>query len=519
MNKITVKHSSIHIANYEMGECTRLENIFSIWDKLTHTTHIKGLVYDEENKILMVPRGIDISYLENLFKEQAVVDTGHDSMGKIEDIMIKYKPRDDVQMDAISFMVGHDKFRGNARKSQLNINLNTGKGKSYCSIVATAILKLRSMVITSSVNWLKQWKGYILEYTDTKPQEIYMMVGSATIHRLLDTDISNYKYILASHSTIKSYATKFGWDKISELFEYCNIGIKIYDEAHLNFDNMIYIDAYTNTYKTYYVTATPARSDADENIIFKYYFKNVPSIDLFNDEEDPHTDYISMHYNSKPRVQDISLCANAYGFDKNKYSKYVVQQDNFYKLLHILIKLAINNGDKNIFYIATNDAIKIVYKWIIDNYPELSNDVGIYTSIITENKKEQLNKKIILSTTSSLGAAMDVKGLKMVVVLAEPFKSEVKARQSLGRTRDHFTYYIEIVDVGFQRIRRYHTSKMPIYKKYALSVSKIVLKDDELDRRVSAILNERNILYRPFFIESEHSTYECPFIITDKEDN
>lgn len=499
-NKIIVRHSHIEINNYELGDANSLEYSFSVWDKLRHTSFVRILEYIESEKRLIVPRGCDIYYLENLFGEKAVIDYKNDPYDKLDTIKLKYLPRDNVQKEALAFMFGEKKYLSNKKKSQLSVNLNTGKGKTYCSIATSALYSLRSMIITSSIDWLMQWKKCILEYTDVLESEIYMLVGSASIHRLLKRDISQYKFILASHDTIKSYGDKNGWDKISELFKYTRIGIKYYDESHLNFDNMAKIDAYTNTHKTYYVTATPARSDEDENLLFKYYFKNIPSIDLFDEEEDPHTNYIAIRFNSRPSPLDISNCKNPYGFDKNKYSTYVTGKPNYYKLLHILLNMALKNGMKNVFYIATNEAINTTYEWIINTYPELKDDIGVFTSVVKENKAEQLNKRIILSTTKSLGTAQDIKGLKMVFVLAEPFKSEVLARQTLGRTRDDDTFYIEIVDDGFAPIKRYYNEKKPIFKRYACSTSEIILSEKELDERVSKILEKRQAILNSIII-------------------
>jgi hypothetical protein len=61
MNKIVLKHSHIEINNYELGDCPRLEYIFSVWDPLYHTSFSKGMEYIEELKQLRLPRGIDIS--------------------------------------------------------------------------------------------------------------------------------------------------------------------------------------------------------------------------------------------------------------------------------------------------------------------------------------------------------------------------------------------------------------------------------------------------------------------------
>lgn len=490
--KLVVKHNHIEVNDYNLGDCPTLEGLFSIWDKLTHNKYMKILEYIEDENKIIVPRGVDVDYIAKILECKPEVDYNHDPFDIVGDIKLKFLPRDNVQKEALAFMQGVRGYTSNKKKSQLSLNLNTGKGKTYCAITNTSASLYRSIIITSSIDWLNQWKSCILEYTDTLPSEIYMIIGSASIKRLLTKDMSQYKFILASHDTIKSYGDRNGWRSITELFKYMRVGYKYYDEAHLNFYNMARIDSYTNTYRTYYITATPARSDSDEDVLFGYYFKNIPSINLFDEDEDPHTHYVAIKYNSRPSPLDISKCRNPYGFDKNAYSGYVVTQPNYYKILHVLIGMALKNGMKNIFYIATNDAIDITYNWIINNYPDIANDVGIFNSRVPKDKKDAvLEKRIILSTTKSLGTAQDIKGLKMVVVLAEPFRSKVLAKQTLGRTRDKDTYYIEVVDTGFKPITSYFNDKKEIYSKYALSVSVVDMKDDILDEKYNRILDSR----------------------------
>lgn len=523
-NKIVVKHSSIVINNYELGDHPTLEGFFKLFDRVRHEEYYKGIEYIAEEKKLILPRGLDIYYLESIFKCKAVVDYNHDPYDKLDNIMIKYKPRDSVQKEALAFMIGIREYKANSAKSQLSVNLNTGKGKSYCSISTAAYLGIRSIVITSSINWLNQWKDYILEYTDIQPREILMLTGTPTVLRLLNKDISQYKFILASHATIRSYGDTYGWDKVTELFKYMRCGLKFYDEAHLSFDNMCKIDFYTNSWKTFYITATPARSDTDENRIYQLYLKNIPSIDLFDENEDPHTEYIAVKYNSKPSPKDISDCKNKYGLDRNTYTKYIANKENFFKAFRILINLfAKCKEGKCLIYVGTIDAINIISDWMKKEFPEYHDNIGIYTAKVTENKEAQLEKKIIFSTTKSCGAAMDIKDLKMTIVLAEPFKSEVLARQTLGRTRNDNTYYIELVDTGFYQINKYYNYKKPIFEKYASNCSEMSIGANELDIRCEKILKERKIKYCPIrIIENEdlyHPSYKgndylskCPIL-------
>ena len=67
--------------------------------------------------------------------------------------------------------------------------------------------------------------------------------------------------------------------------------------------------------------------------------KNVPAISLFNEEEDPHTSYISLMHNSKPTVYETSSMKNAYGLDINKYANYVVHKENFKIMLKVVLDM------------------------------------------------------------------------------------------------------------------------------------------------------------------------------------
>lgn len=491
--KITLKNTSIIIDDYEFGTSTKLEDSFSIWDKINYTKIYKAIEYNEETKQLILPRGIDVSFVENCLNLNAKKDNDYDDYETLDNVKLKYLPRDEVQVEALKFMIGKDLYRHTLYKSQLSVNLPTGKGKSYCSIATMAYIGLKSAVITSNIGWLKQWKDYILEYTNIKSKDIYFITGSPAIDSLFRKNGSPYKIYLISHSTIRSYAETNGWDKITELFKKLKIGLKFYDESHLRFDNMCKIDFYTNTYKTYYVSATPARSNPDEDRIYQLYFKNIPSIDLFDENKDPHTNYIAIKYNSHPTVIEASRCKNRFGLDRNLYINQIVYNKNFYKLLTYLLDLVLKQQGKCLIYIGTNQAIDIVYNWIINNFPELYGNVGIYNSLVTGNKELALENKIILSTTKSLGAAVDIKDLKTTIVLAEPFSSEVIAKQTLGRTRNGNTFYIEVVDIAYKNIYLFYNKKKPIFSKYALSCKELNMNDIMLDNKYKEIMEKRSL--------------------------
>lgn len=482
LDKIVLKHSHIEINNYDIGDCPNLEYIFSVWDPSKHRSFPKGIEYDEENKILSLPRGIDISYLKNMFMCEPVVDKTPDPYVMTDPIPIRYLTKDDRQLEILKFILGRDQYRYTIAKSQLSVNSSTGSGKTFVTVAAICALGARAIIITSSLNWLEQWKAKIFEYTPLSEKQIYMIAGAPSINKLYNRNPLDYQIFLASHSTIKSYGDTNGWSKVEELFKYLRCSMKVYDEAHLYFDNMAKIDFHSNTKKTLYLTATPARSSKEENTIYQLYFKNIPSIALFDENSDPHVNYVSIHFNSHPSPYDIRGCINkgGYGLDRVKYISYLVQRPNFLNLITILIDMVINKNGKTLIYIGTNEGIRAVYDHICTEFPVLAQYVGIYTSMIKEDKESNLYKKVILSTTKSCGAASDIYDLRCTINLAEPFKSSVLAQQTLGRCRMDNTTYIDIVDQGFFFTKKYYSAKKPVFAQYAKSCRSVNMDDEEI---------------------------------------
>lgn len=516
MAKIDVFNTAIVINDYDFGDFPTLENYFKIKVPVTKTYwtyRYFGIHYDKDNRKLYLPRGIDIWLVEKIVGEEANVHIGENyKYETYNNFKIKSLPRDDDQKKALRFMLGKEEYRHTATKSQLSVNLNTGKGKTYLAISTIVFSGIKSMIIMYSENLIQQWKREILKYTNLNPKQICIVEGSGSIHRLMAKKDNDAVIYLVTHGTLKSYGDRNGWDKVGELFKYLKVGIKIFDEAHQNFENILMIDYFTNVYKTYYLTATSLRSSDDENKIYQLSFKNVPSIDLFNQEEDPHTLYTAIKFNSKPTAIEKSSCKNQYGLDRNKYTNYLVGKPIFYNVLIILMNIILKRtlyGGKCLIYIGTNNAIDKVYTWIINYYPELHNNVGILSTLADDNeRKDAVNKKIILATTKSAGAGLDIKGLKLTIVLAEPFKSEILARQTLGRTRDNDTEYIELVDVGFPQCSKYYSQKKHIFLKYALSCREILMKPEYIEYKSMEIMALRNTpTWNDIFLSNKGVSY------------
>lgn len=481
--KIVVYNNKIVIYDYHYGDSPGLDNSFELYDRVTHTYKTLGAIYDRKNATVTIPRGLDIPYLEKMMGYNAFYDnTCNDPRHNLDKILIKYLPKDDKQSEAISFLTGAGKYSYTKKYPQLFLALDTGAGKTYLGIFYTALLNMKTIIITTSNEWLSQWATRFTEHTNIIKSEIHSIQGSIDINSLLNKSekvLNKYKIYTVTHSTLLSYANEHGWQAIDTLFKKLGIGLKIIDEAHLNFENIYNIDYASSVYKTLYLTATPIRGDNQENRIYQTYFNSVPMLDLFDPENDPHTHYISLRYKSGFTIREINACQNMHGFNKQTYADLVVKKLHFDYISRIVMDMIYHIPGKKMLFFATNNSIVYFYNWLIYNYPELQSEIGIFTSI-NDKKSEAKEKQYILTTSKSAGAAVDISGLMVCVNLAEPTKSPPQNKQRFGRTRKYNSFYIDVVDTSLKVISNYYKASYAMFEKYSLDMKDVVFSDAQL---------------------------------------
>lgn len=504
MAKIEVYYSHIKINNYTQGDCPRLENYFRLYDEVRHTSYYNHIIFDRVNNALFIPRGVDVFLVEQLLNSRAEYIIRPDEYLINTEIRMKYAPRDDKQKTTLKFITGTDEFHNYKNASQYLISLSTGSGKTYVATAYFAITGLKPMVC--SYNLSDQWRERIKEYSDIKDREIYTIQGADSIRYLMSKSReelnSKYKVYLATHGTISSLFNTAGMDAVHNLFIHLGIGVKVIDEAHKNFENTCKIDYSSNTLKTIYLTASPARGDERENRIFGLYFKNVPKIDLFG-EEDKHTKYIALRYSSNPTLFEMDSCMTNRGFSRTNYANYIVTKPNFYYMLHIIFDLISRFEGKKLFYVSSNEAIMAIYNYIHNDMTlrHYWGKVGIYTSI-NPNKMSALDCEIILTTSQSAGEGRDIPGLICAVNLSDPTKSEPLVIQKFGRIRLN-GYFIDLIDEGFKTLNKYYYNNLKLYNKYAVSSNDIYYNQQKMMDGFNKFKQKNAITIDELFVKRE----------------
>ena len=104
------------------------------------------------------------------------------------------------------------------------------------------------------------------------------------------------------------------------------------------------------------------------------------------------------------------------------------------------------------------------------------NVVIDYHEVSDEEKAEAFTKDVISGTPLSLGTGFDIPGLRFMI-MTEPYSSKLTAKQVSGRLREYspdmFTFYVEIVDVGFPKVVEMYKKRLKVFKEKCVAVNVI----------------------------------------------
>ena len=472
--EIKVYRTHIEVFPYMQGECKSIEDSYSVYDPIFYKTI--PVAYTVYNDTLYLPRGTSIPYLERTFGTKAVLDGSSDLIKSIK-IKSIIEPRSRIQREAVDFLCSKDRFTKGEYKPQLSLNLEPGDGKTIAAILSICKkYKCKTIIILHQTKLKNQWRAEFHKASNISDDKIVDIVGSNMMDQIANKDISGDIY-LVNHQTIHAYAALYGWDKVKKFFAVTGIGLKVFDEAHKYFSNIMFIDFFSNTNKTIYLTATFTRTQYKEKYMFKRAFSNCYRFgeETSNYEEKRHhvIDYYVM-YNSNPDPSIVPGMYNKYSISSFKYIDYSLHYDEnmmMYKVIKMVIDKTKALRGKTIITSPKIESSEIIANYIANNFDKTVSIVN--SSKSREDNESATNADIISSTIKSLGTGIDIKGLR-ILINVEPFTSEANMTQLKGRLRefssDDDTFFFDIVDVGFTDIKRMGEIRKRTMKKFAKEI-------------------------------------------------
>lgn len=472
---INIYKSRIEIYPYIMGMSQVLERRLSILDYKTKMYTMR-LFKIKDNK-LYIPRGfilkdiIKILETDGIYVKDICDFSDFTNCKNVINLNMKpgIGPKTIHHKDSISYLVNSED-----RYKQKFLNIDTGYGKTFCSIKSITILKRPTMIIVDKDGLIRQWISEFKKFTTIKDSDIYIIKGRSTLDKLYKSN-KKYSIYLCATQTIDVLAKE---DKLQEFVDYAGIGIKIFDEAHEMMKSLFNIDLSCNIDYNFYLTATPERSDSNERIL---YFRATEQFKRFGEYTTSLNKYIHVRnviINTFPHKYITMLCRTKNGFSSIIYEKFIFKNERkklyYFLICHYVVKKMLNSDKESKILIMLNT------KNNINEISKMFNKVGIICGIYTsdlsaDKKKKELNKNVILSTLKSSGSGLDIKNLRVIVNFVQ-FKSPVLLHQLFGRLRyidKKALFFFNIVDEGFDDILRQNIQRQQFFYKKSNDIKNI----------------------------------------------
>lgn len=457
---IDVYNTHIEVYPYEVGNYQIILKEFTAIGSYDQKEFPCGYIVDHGK--LYLPRGANITKLEYITQGKvSYIDENDPSEDMEDEYNSLYEPRNKVQEETIDFLL-------KTNNHQLAVNLDVGWGKSFCIAYTITKLKKRAIIIIPNEGLKQQWMtNTFCKMFTYKPSRLMNIAGGNIINGIMNDDIPLRDVYFVNHATLRNYVMEHGGYALHKFFKKLKVDVKVYDEAHMEFANILLIDHFTNTNRTWYLTATFDRSDKSESACFRKAFS---SVDTYGEMESreltrKHILYHVVNFNSRPTPKDRGRAAGYGGFTAAKYGRYSFledKNDTAYRVIQMMIEKLKNIEGKILLFIPLIEAVDVVANKLRKDFPE--KRISVYHSKAdSDEKKYAFEKDIIVSTVKSCGTGKDIKGLR-AIISSEPIASKVITHQQLGRLREYAkdkdTYYFDLVNVGFFQCNWWFRARM-----------------------------------------------------------
>ena len=354
-------------------------------------------------------------------------------------------------------------------------------GKTYIAVRTIQELKRRSLIVVPA-SLIDQWADVLYSICDT---QIDVIRGNKSIVQLIENQYQTETAIfLASITTLQEYASGRGvyenFPSIQEFIRDLQIGVKIVDEAHLNFYANTMIDIQSDVQHNIYLSATYMRSNKVSDRIFRRIFPQ--SIMYSGKDYERYVDITEVQYDVGIIPEKVVITDR--GYNQFRYEKYLLRKttkmtDFIRTVLHPLIQNqyidVMKPGQKLLMIVGLKEFAEVISAWVKETYPHLSSIAFLHGS----DDSCLDNIDIIISTLGSCGTGRDIQNLK-TMILFQSFGSEALTMQTIGRLRklpDNETpIFIYLVNRGIISHKRHADIRRPIYKHIGRSFTQTVLR-------------------------------------------
>lgn len=329
------------------------------------------------------------------------------------------------------------------------VDLQTGKGKSYCSLAAASIMGTPIVLMVRPM-YIDKWLIDIRKTYDIEIEDCLVIQGEKSLLALLAAAEEGKpvaKIVLMSNKTFQLWIKKYEeyGDAILDMgyaclpgdfYEHIGAGLRIIDEVHSDFHLNFKIDLYTNVAHSVSLSATLLSDDAFINRMYeiaypKYQQYKGPAYDKYIAARS-----IIYRLKEPDKVRFQDWASNRYSH--NTYENSILKNDNlcqnYMAMINEIIKFSyIKNykeGHRLIIFCSSITFCTRLTAYLADKYPHF--DVRRYVE--DDEFVNVMEPDIRVTTLLSAGTAIDIPMLQ-TTILTTAVSSSQSNIQGLGRLR------------------------------------------------------------------------------------
>lgn len=348
-------------------------------------------------------------------------------------------------------------------------NLPTGIGKTLGSIYLMSILNTKGWLMCYRTIVLEQWKSTLEASTTFDVSRVCLVHEGKQLMKMAmgDWPFEKYDFYLSTPKILTMFAERMGMDLLNDVFNNAGIGVKFYDEACSNVGNIVKINALTNVERTYYLSADFGQAAPAQTKLYHKMFASTPIIRLNEKiiQSMMYTVAILTRYNTHPSFTDVESVFGKFGFSRQKFMEYQLQEDMFYHALSSTLT-AIHSSDpeghyRTLILCTIIEHVNLLLSWVSNFYKrELHADaikvVRFHSDMPKEERDEALKTgQVIVSTFQSMGVGVDLKLIRNVIDLVpvNPMEDNQAAGRARALPNGANVFYHIFVDDGFEYVK------------------------------------------------------------------
>lgn len=496
--RIIVKRPT-HILVYKprevnQGGFTKLTHELSVKEKDVSGamwTTFKPMLYDTDPKgreVLRLPAEVPDDLLHKAYPYHTI--TRSSKTWNARKIAVRFKTKEypsknDLQNKAFSYLAEHGQYEGAPESETKLLVAGTAAGKSYCSIKAWCERSDVLLGTFAQMVHLLNFRTELLKFTDlTEPEILVVDDGQETIRKIMQKPLllNSIKVVLVLHRTIWfSMNACIEADRIIKVNEFTKfiqmigVGTHIADEAHLEMASLIYLGMLINVNKTMYLSATPKRTDWQEDRVLGMQLPRDRALVI---KSVPRLSVIQVKYNTHPDYQSLKKSVNRMGyFDINFFFDYLARPETWSQWEEMIINIINHNFNTGAISVGIVVSGKLTFLDKVIRSLSLAfpnKSIGNFSSRVPAGEKRdaELHKDIVVTTEKSFNGS--VNPVRMThLLLCTPLSSPVYIEQISGRMRGidgNPCILIDMYDSGFDKLNEQVKKRTTTLKKLCTSL-------------------------------------------------